>query len=391
MPRFPFPKALGAGGQPASRPRVRLEQLDALRGALALYVLIGHARWLLWVGHAAWLSQPHEGWQVPLAYASATFRFGREAVLIFFALSGFFIHSTAASRLAAGQDVGFNAGRFLQRRAHRLVPPYLFALVATVVCDVIGRAWFPRLYLGATGDPLLDQSIAGGGYTASSIVPAVLLLPSAWGQHFGSNGPLWSLAYEVVYYLAYPFWLWLRCRSGVLAYAAVPVAILVMAPAVGPSFLSTVLVWWPAWIAGAGLAEYLCAARARRPAAPIAVVVFLLALAGYLTVPSLQLKALCAAAFAIAAVYTFATAAVRPDRLGVRLLEYLGKRSFSIYIFHFPFLVLMGAAVIQTAGARPTTGWLAVGGAALAVIYGCGCFTLCERHFLHRRAEAAVE
>ncbi len=143
---------------------------------------------------------------MPLAYASATFRFGREAVLIFFALSGFFIHSTAASRLAAGQDVGFNAGRFLQRRA-------------------------------------------------------------------------------------------------------------------------------------------------RRPAAPIAVVVFLLALAGYLTVPSLQLKALCAAAFAIAAVYAFATASVRPDRLGVRLLEYLGKRSFSIYIFHFP----------------------------------------CERHFLHRRAGAAVE
>ncbi len=35
--------------------RSNLRALDALRGFLATYVVLGHARWLLWCGNAAFM------------------------------------------------------------------------------------------------------------------------------------------------------------------------------------------------------------------------------------------------------------------------------------------------------------------------------------------------
>ncbi|MFA5909849.1 MAG: acyltransferase [Vicinamibacterales bacterium] len=379
--------ALGAPWRWTLVPRaeIRLDQLDALRGLLAVYVLTGHARWLLWAGHAEWMRQPHDGWQVPLVYASGMFRFGREAVLIFFALSGFFIHAGAARRLSQGATLAFATSHFYQRRAHRLVAPYLFALLATVACDAIGMTWFPRLYAAATGDPLLDVTFAHSGYTAASIGPALLLLPSSLGQNFGSNGPLWSLAYEVVYYAWYPLWLWARQRSALAAYVVVPAAFTIVSMVVAVPFVASVLVWYPAWLVGAALAEHVTSPRPYRVSPAVAVVVFWIALLAYIAVPSIYVKILSATVFAAAAVYTFAVAQVDRRHPGLVLFEYLGLRSFTIYIVHFPFLALLGAAVIQLTGTRPLAGWLAVGGAASAVAFGCLCFAVCERHFLHRR------
>ena len=181
--------------------RINFGNLDALRGLLAVYVALGHCRWLLWGGHAAWLATPHTAWEAIPVYASGVLRYGREAVMVFFALSGFFIHFRAAD--APGRQQ-FRAAPFYRRRWHRLAPPYFFALVVTLACDLIGRTWWPTLYEARTGDSLLDATFASGGYSQTSVVPAVLLLPSTLGRDFGSNGPLWSIAFEAVYYAIYP-------------------------------------------------------------------------------------------------------------------------------------------------------------------------------------------
>jgi len=47
--------------------------------------------------------------------------------------------------------------------------------------------------------------------------------------------------------------------------------------------------------------------------------------------------------------------------------------------------VLLSAATIDILGARPMSGWLAAGGAILAVAFGCVCFWVCERPSLRRR------
>ncbi len=95
-----------------------------------------------------------------------------------------------------------------------------------------------------------------GDYSARAVLPALVMLPRSMGMTFGSNGPLWSLGYEVIYYALYPLWLIVRRRSASLAYLAIPVVCLGIASMKIGTWLPAVLAHWPIWIAGAGLAEW---------------------------------------------------------------------------------------------------------------------------------------
>ena len=240
---------------------INLRSLDALRGLLATYVVFHHARWLLWAGNSAWIQSPHPAWANALAYSSAVFRYGHEAVMVFFALSGFFIHLRVARKLAAGAEARVEVGRFYAHVQHRLLGPYIGALLITIVLDSIGRHFFPVLYSATQGDALLDSLFARKDFSVQAVVPAFCLLPAALGHDFGTNGPLWSLAYEVVYYLLYPYWCWLRQRGGILAYGVVPAFCLALPFVSAPGFLASVLSHYPIWLAGAGLAEWFCRGR----------------------------------------------------------------------------------------------------------------------------------
>ena len=365
-----------------------LRSLDMLRGVLAVYVLLGHCRWLLWTGHSQWMAQPHARWLEPVVYASALVRYGREAVMVFFVLSGFFIHLRMAER-ANLEGAGLSARGFYWRRAHRLGAPYALALVVTVVCDAIGRTWFPALYHAATGDALTDGVFRHTGYGWDSVVPALVVLPSSRGPDFGTNGPLWSLAFEVVYYALYPAWIAVRKKSAVLAFLVVPALCLTLALLPDQPFLVTVLIFYPVWLAGAALAEGL--SRRRTVSIPVAAscVAFISGFGLHLIGRSVLFSAIGAMMFGVGAVAAFGGLSDRAVRspLGT-LFEYLGQRSYSIYIVHFPFVALISAAVFHLYGARPSTGWLAVGSAAAAVAFGCLCFEVCERHFVHHKVPA---
>lgn len=362
---------------------VSLRSLDMLRGALATYVLLGHCRWLLWAGHARWMAQPHAAWLEPVVYASAGLRFGREAVMVFFVLSGFFIHLRAAQQVSPA-SARLEAASFFRRRAHRLGAPYAFALLLTLACDLVGRLWFPTLYAAATGDPLLDSVFRPTGYSWPSVAPALVVLPSSLGYDFGTNGPLWSLAFEVVYYALYPAWFALRRRSALAAGGLVPAGCLAAALLPVHSFPVTVLIHYPLWLAGAGLAELLSRHALPRVTPYVASVVFAAGLLLRIASGSTVVSVLAAVIFGAAAVCGFA--ALRDTATASafgRMLERLGARSYTIYIVHFPFLALLSAALIETSGGRPMHGWFAVLGAAGALAFGCLCFEVCEKHFVH--------
>jgi peptidoglycan/LPS O-acetylase OafA/YrhL len=361
--------------------RINFGNLDALRGLLAVYVALGHCRWLLWGGHTAWLAAPHAAWEAAAVYALATLRYGREAVMVFFVLSGFFIHFRSAEPHSAAR---FHAGSFYRRRWHRLAPPYFFALAVTLVCDLIGRTWWPTLYVAQAGDPLLDATFGRGEYSPSSVVPAVLLLPSALGRDFGSNGPLWSLAFEAVYYAVYPAWLWVRRRSWAAAFVAIPT--LCLLPALSPvsAFPITVLMHYPIWLVGALLAERLVGVGVPQRAVAIGAAMFAGGVALYLLAVPAIVMVIAAVVFGAGLVLAFGGAPSR-DKVLWPLFEQLGVRSYTIYIVHFPFLVLLSAYVIETFGQRPLHGWLAAAGGMMSIAAGCACFEACERHFLHSR------
>lgn len=361
--------------------RINFGNLDALRGMLAVYVALGHCRWLLWSGHAAWAAAPHAAWEALPAYASGLLRYGREAVMVFFVLSGFFIHYRAAD--ARGREQ-FRTVPFYRRRWHRLAAPYFFALAITVVCDWIGRSWWPTLYEARTGDVVVDTAFILGGYSPASLVPALLLLPSSFGRDFGSNGPLWSIAFEAVYYALYPLWLWVRSRSAMVAFGVIPVACVLMALVPVRSFPVMVLTYYPIWLVGALLAEQVVTAGLPRRAILSGAALFAAGAGVYVLVDALLLRVMASIVFGAGLVLAFGGAQSR-DRLVLPLFEHLGVRSYTIYIVHFPIVALLSAYVFETFGQRPLHGWLAAAGAMACVGFGVACFELCERHFLHPR------
>ncbi len=370
---------------------VNLRSLDSLRGLLSVYVLAGHARWLLWAGWETWRQQPHGTLIVAVTAASAALRYAHEAVMVFFVLSGFFIHFRAAGDLAAGNGAHeFNTGDFFRRRARRLVPPYAFALLLTVALDLLGRHLYSTLYQGTTGDALLDGNVGRGGFTLASVLPALCLLPSSAGVHFGSDGPLWSLAYEVIYYALYPLWLMCRCRAGAAvayglggALAAAGLA----APVLRDHFPGSVLVHYPVWLAGAGLVE-LCARTTWPDWSRWAAVI--LAAGGFVGMQwqpaQLWVAIILYALAGAAAVLFFVLLPTRfSDGSAGRLTERLGMGSYTIYICHFPVLVLLSAGIFHFWGQRPLGGGAAFGGGVGALVLCCLFYLWCERPFLTNR------
>ena len=372
---------------------INLRALDVLRGILATYVLLGHARWLLWCGHATYTAGAHPQWEKVIAASTSVFRFGNEAVMIFFVLSGFFIHIRAARQLATSNDSSFSATSFYRRRLHRLLAPYLLALLLTVLLDVVGRIWFPTLYLGQTGDSLLDANFVQKDFSWQSVAPALLMLPTSLGHDFGSNGPLWSLACEVVYYALYPVWHKTRMRGALLAYGCVGGFFLALSLFPLPSALGFVgksLGFYPIWIAGAALAEITewslpnPVKKINKPF--LATVSFVVGLGGCILIPFALARVICAMIFGVATVVlALSISPAKSNHIVLRSLEFLGIRSYTIYITHFPLLVFISAWLIQCHGGRPVSGWIALGGSLMVLVVCLFLFKICEKRFLHER------
>ncbi len=139
--------------------------LEGLRGLAALLVATEH---LSVMG----ILYPSERISPLIRYLGA----GQAAVLVFFVLSGYVISLT--------NQVAFSAERaraYLGRRALRLLPIYWLALALTL-CVGLGD---PVKSYVATALMLQNQNSYG---------PWLLYPPRA-------NGPMWSLHYEMIYYL----------------------------------------------------------------------------------------------------------------------------------------------------------------------------------------------
>lgn len=83
---------------------------------------------------------------------------------------------------------------FIKNRLLRIYSVLIPCLVLTFIMDSMGSNLTPVLYT--------DEAYNSGGFLKQLIV-TMLLLNQIWFSHlrFGSNGPIWSLSYEVWYYL----------------------------------------------------------------------------------------------------------------------------------------------------------------------------------------------
>lgn len=190
--------------------------LDLLRGLAALAVLFGHMAHVRFTGGEYYLLRE-------LNIAS-------DAVVVFFVISGIVI-AYAASRDAT-------PGRYAFHRVTRLLSVILPALLLTLLLDAIGtrldESAYPSPYYQPA--PLSDFLLRG------------LTLSTEWTGlmdrvRLGTNGPLWSLSYEVAYYLLFGIALFARglVRFGLLGLVALVVGLPVLL--LLPAWLIGVLVW----------------------------------------------------------------------------------------------------------------------------------------------------
>jgi len=261
--------------------------------------------------------------------------YGHLAVVIFFVLSGLLVGGRSLQTFGSKH---WNLFDYLFARLARLYPVLFMGLGLTWACDGLGLHYFG------------EQGLYSMEYVSSSILHSYeeqrnwscFLGTLAMTQNiltpiYGSNAPLWSLAYEFWFYLLWPmilYLIWGRFRSRMLAVIGIG-ALAIFLP-------GSILMYFLLWLLGAMIPLLRLPSWSRWPCALafLACLVF----SRLHLLPEFWNDLLLAFIFSIFLVsfqdadFPFLTAANR----------ILADFSYSVYIFHFPLLLLAVSWLNQT-------------------------------------------
>lgn len=369
--------ATGAATPDGNAPRrPTFDHLNMVRGLAALAVCVGHVRSFLFVDYGS--RPPGHEYELPLYLLSAL---GGQAVMMFFALSGFLVGGPALGRISRGR---WPFGRYAVHRFTRLWTVLIPALLAGALLDGVGR---DVLHLaGYSGEYMaLAQSVQPGQHmidlSLRTLLGNVAFMANILVPVYGTNGPLWSLTYEFAYYFAVPLAWFALSRGGAIRWrliaATVALAMLFVYP-------PTVWLMGTIWVAGA-LANLLLPrvmALARRPFLVLTGAAFLVVVATLPLTVLLGNKGNVAFGLACAAALPCLARLPSPGPRYSRLAFWLSEISFTLYVVHFPFVALCWFGLLAPYQFEPgPAGLLAMFGLLAAVIgYAAGMWWLFERN-----------
>lgn len=311
-----------------------------MRGLAALYVVLYH-----FCGKPA-----AEDSFLPAALKAALLplRYGHYAVVVFIVLSGFCLALPVA--LTPDLSLRGGIGRYLQRRARRILPPYWAALALSIALIAVSSLVLKRL-----------------GHLPPELAPDQLISHALLIHNFRLdwvqtiNPPLWSVAVEWQIYFFLPLVLlpiWRRFGPGAAALASVLLGI-------APHFLLPAganFDWSLPWMLGlfglgllaaaVSVADGDAAARRRAIASRLFVPLALASAVALLLWPKTDFSRLWAMDLLVgAATGSLLVGCAQEEAQGRRgwlrrLLEArpsvaLGRFSYSLYLIHFPALWLL--------------------------------------------------
>lgn len=363
------PPSVASRGNARSLPNGISLYLDGVRFVAALCVVAGHLQLLGFVP------------------AGISFGYlGHESVLVFFVMSGMVIAASA-------DRPGATFGGFVFARAIRLYSVTVAALVVSYAFAIIAAAQ------GGAGVAAAIESTGG----LTTLLSSLLFLNESWFslRTVPWNDPYWSLCYEAWYYLVFGAWALLGGRARVVVGVA---AALIAGP--------RILILMPIW--GAGVALWRIWPRIR-PAVPAGVALWVGSLAflaafNHFRVSEIIHDALKAqlpafwhlryselfvgdSVLAIAVVANFtsigmlAGAVPRAPSWLSATVRWLAGYTFSIYLFHYP-LVLLASRIVR----RASPSWLdtaAVGAGVMVLCMVLGQFTERRREQFARSVRSA--
>ncbi|RYX82264.1 acyltransferase [bacterium] len=316
---------------PSDTNRLHFPHLDAIRGIAALCVLIFHI---------AFSSALSPVWLHTMpSFVNSAGHVLANGVEVFFVLSGWVIaHSMRWDNLEMA-----SLGRFLVRRTLRLTPAYWAALVLTLVLGVVG------IHLGS-GDSLPSISKIGLNF---------LYLQNIFGVG-NVFSPAWTLCIEAQFYVAFAAILWMAVCCGEGATGAEPfgksrgrLAALLFASALGTLALAcrwndgALFVSWWFYFAGGALG-YL-ASRDSRFMPMVAIVVAAMAgVSAWLYLHPVRFddegRSLMVGTLALLFLLVAHGRARWTEWSRRGLFAWLGNISYSLYLTHFGFGLLLARA-----------------------------------------------
>lgn len=126
---------------------------------------------------------------------------GHQWVIVFFVLSGFFV---GGSVIAAKDSFDFK--KYLVSRLTRLWVVLIPVLFITAAIDFCLGHFAPQILASAFYDQWHSGPNPARGYSScwTTFLGNLLFLQTILCNEFGTNSPLWSLAFEFWYYFAFP-------------------------------------------------------------------------------------------------------------------------------------------------------------------------------------------
>ena len=322
--------------------------LNGIRGLAALYVLIGHARWLLWEGYKeGYLLHPQSYNQASKILVSllAFFGKGHVAVILFFVLSGFVIHYSIIKREKNKLDIL----DYFKRRFLRIYPPLLFCMLLTLVLDLTGKYIYGySIYFQSTPVPLINENIISNLNWITAI-GNLLMVQGIYTHVWGTNGPLWSLMYEWWFYMLYPCIFYLYKKNRYLSYAVVWLLFIIASNGLFDNKLaSAVFNYLLCWSLGALLADVLLERISLHWfIVPLVICLIELCIKGDSPVIIDTLTGFVFTALLFALLKFKALFSLH------RVFDWfnlLGDYSYTLYVIHLPILVMINGIVLNLTG-----------------------------------------
>lgn len=375
---------LASGGAWRSRGLSLAEKIDISRGVFAILVVIAHGYEIMAaLPQAKFEREPQWLRDLIIGFPAA----GIHWVMGFFVISGFCIH-LSVGRLQQAEV--FPLKTYLAARLTRIFPLYYAALLFAVVVE----------WLIAPARPY-----AWPGGVHSSVLVAQLFCVQNLTQTYGSFAPSWSITNEFFYYIFYGLLAYVlmtrrdwTSRTGLLICVTVAAALqmLYLSPLRSPVVYSAGMLFGLGvfWFLGAVLAQHSrsvvqtpwmrVAARAWVP---------LLALGfcwKYDTrLPFQGFYVLSGLAFVLMLARFLQAPEPEPGAVApawrTRLVEGLGLLSYPMYLFHAPFMMLIGSAIMRW---RLLTDWrwIWVVLSSAGILCGIALAYLVEKPLMKQRA-----
>jgi peptidoglycan/LPS O-acetylase OafA/YrhL len=294
--------------------------LNLLRWLGAFFVVIGHLRSFIFVNYHS--VDAHTIFTNFFYFVTG---FGHQGVIIFFVISGYLV---GGKMLDKYMDDGLLDSDFIKlyciKRFSRIYTVLIPAIFVGLFFDLWGVYLFKDLYENFYHISSMDVNVANN-INAANFLGNILNLQTITSEPLGTNLPTWSLANEWWYYILFPLLL-ANKYSKILFFLIVACFIFL-----NLSLLEYSLLWL--------IGTIIYQVNVKFTTTSLSVFLFLCTLIASRMIHGFYIDFILAISVAML-INTVSHADKKLD-LFVRSNKFLANFSYSLYLFHFPFIVLL--------------------------------------------------